>query len=50
MKEKKKKLERERVHHLSRFLGDRSVGSQRDKKQRWSTRQGLRVSTGIVEF
>ena len=50
-KEKKeKKLEREKVYLLSRFLGDRSVRSRQDKKQSWSTWQRLRVGTGIVEF
>ena len=47
---KEKKLERERVYLLSRFLGDRSVESRRNKKQSWSTQQGLCVGTGIVEF
>ena len=42
--------ERERVYLLSRFLRDRSFRSQRDKKQGWSTRQGLHVGTGIMEF
>ena len=35
---------------LSRFPGFRTVGSRRVKKQICSTRQGLRVGTGFVEF
>ena len=35
---------------LSRFLGFQTVGSCRAKKQSCSTRQGLRVGTGFVEF
>ena len=41
---------RERVYLLSRFFGDPSVESRRDKRQSWSPLQELRVSTGIVEF
>ena len=35
---------------LSRFIGLRTVGSRRAKKQSYSTRQGLRVGTGFGEF
>ena len=35
---------------LSRFPGFRTVGSRQAKKQSCSTQQGLRVSTGFVEF
>ena len=35
---------------LSRFLGVRTVGSRRSKKQSCSTLQGLRVGTDFVEF
>ena len=35
---------------LSRFLGFRTFGSLRAKKQSCSTRKGLHVGTGFVEF
>ena len=35
---------------LFRFPGFQTVGSCRAKKQSCSTRQGLRVGTGFVEF
>ena len=35
---------------LSRFLGFRIIASRRAKKQSCSTRQGLRLGTGFVEF
>ena len=35
---------------LSRFPSFRTVGSRQAKKQSCSTRQGLRVGTGFVEF
>ena len=38
------------MQFLSRFLGFRTVGSRWAKKQSCSTRQGLHVGTGFVEF
>ena len=35
---------------LSRFPGFRTVGSRRAKKQSCSTRKGLRVGIGFMEF
>ena len=35
---------------LSRFTGDPTVGSLRDKKESCSTRRGLRVGTRFEEF
>ena len=35
---------------LSRFMGDPTVGSLRDKKENCSTRIGLRVGTRFREF
>ena len=43
-------LERERVWLLSRFTGDPTVGSLRDKKESCSTQRGLRVGTRFREF
>ena len=40
----------EREHLLSRIPIDRTVGSKRSKKESYSTRQGLRVGTDLVEF
>ena len=41
--------ERERAL-LSRIPGDPTVGRLRDKKEKCSTRRGLRVGTGFREF
>ena len=41
---------RERERLLSRFTGDPTVGSLRDKKERCSTWRGLRVGTVFREF
>ena len=41
---------RERVFLLSKFLGDPTVGSLRNKKESCSTRRGLRVGTRFREF
>ena len=41
-------LERERL--LSRFLGDPTVGTRRDKKESCSTHRGLCVGTGFGSF
>ena len=42
--------EREKEPLLSRFAGNPTVGSLRDKKESCSTRRGLRVGTGFEEF
>ena len=44
------KIERERLYLLSRFLGDRIGGFKRSKKKSSSSRQGLRIETGVGEF
>ena len=41
-------LEREPL--LSRFAGNPTVGSLRDKKESCSTRRGFRMGTGFEEF
>ena len=41
---------RERERLLSRFTGDLTVGSLRDKKESCSTWRGLHVGTGFREF
>ena len=38
------------MYLLSRFPGDRTVGIRRDKKERRSTRRGLRVDSGFGSF
>ena len=43
-------VEIEKVQLLSRFPSFRTAGSRRAKKQSCSTRQGLHVSIGFVEF
>ena len=49
-REKERDFYRKRVQLLSKFLGDRTVGFRRSKKQSCSPRQGLRVGTGLGEF
>ena len=48
--EKERVLERERLHLLSKFPGDRTVGFLRGKEQSCSPRQGLHVGTSFGEF
>ena len=56
--EKKKKKERkgeeekmsEKLHLISRFYGDRTVGSGRSKRKSWSTQRELCVGTKISGF
>ena len=43
-------LEREREPLLSKISGNPTVGSLQDKKERCSSRRGLRVGTGFREF
>ena len=47
---KEKKKMREKLQLLSRFFGDRTVGSGRSKRQSWSTHRGLRVGTKFSKF
>ena len=53
-KERKEKREekkrREKLHLLSRFYGDRTVGFHRSKRQSSSTQRELRVGTRIRGF
>ena len=46
----RRRREREKLHILSSFSGDRTVDSHRSKKESSSSRQELRVETGIMEF
>ena len=48
--EKERVLERERLHHLSKFPGDRAGDFKRSKGKSSSSRQGLRIETEIEEF
>ena len=41
---------RDKLHLLSRFLGDRIVSSGQSKRQSWSTHRELRVGTKISGF
>ena len=45
--EKKRELYRERLHLLSKFPDDRTDGFKRSKRKSSSSRQGLRIETGI---
>ena len=47
---KKRVVERERLHLLSKFPGDRTGGFRRSKRKSSSSRQGLRIETGVGEF
>ena len=49
-KRKEKKKMREKLQLISRFHGDRVVGSYRSKRQSWSMQQELRVGTKISGF
>ena len=48
--EKERVLERERLHILSKFLGDRTGDFKRSKRKSLSSRQGLYIETGVKEF
>ena len=48
--ENKKEFERERVHLLSKFLGNRTSGFKRSKGKSSSSRQELRIETGVEEL
>ena len=45
--EKERVLERERLHLLSKFSDDRTDGFRRSKRKSSSSRQRLRIETGI---
>ena len=52
-RERRRKREEElseKISLLSKFSGEQSVESRRDKKQSWSPLQELHVGTGIGEF
>ena len=46
----KREFERERLHLLSKFLGNRTDGFKRSKRKSSSSRQGLSIEIGIGEF
>ena len=46
----RRRRRREKLHLLSRFLGDRIVGSSRSKKQSWFTHRELRMGTKNTRF
>ena len=48
--EKERVLERERLHLLSKFPDDRTEGFRWSKRKSSSSRQGLRIETGVGEF
>ena len=47
---KKESLREERLHLLSKFLGNRNRGFKRSKRRSSTSRQGLRIETGVGEF
>ena len=51
-KERKRmrELSREKLYLLSKFLGDRTVGFRRSKKESSFSQQELHIETGIMEF
>ena len=49
-KKKRRKGMREKLHILSRFSGNRTVGSDQSKRQSWSMHRELRVGTKISRF
>ena len=48
--EKERVLERDRLQLLSKFPDDRTGGFKRSKRKSSSSRQGLRIETGVGEF
>ena len=44
------KRREERLHLLSKFLGNRNRGFKRSKRECSTLRQGLRIETGVGEF
>ena len=50
-REKKRRMRRrEKLHLLSRFPSDRTIGSGWRKRQSWSTHRELRVDIKISDF
>ena len=47
---KKESLREERLHLLSKFLRNRNRGFKRSKRKSSTSRQGLRIETGVGEF
>ena len=47
---KKESLREERLHLLSKFLINRNRGFKRSKRKNSTSRQGLRIETGVGEF
>ena len=47
---KKESWREERLHLLSKFLGNRNRGFKRSKRKSSTSRQGLRIETGVGEF
>ena len=47
---RKESLREERLHILSKFLGNRNRGFKRSKRKSSTSRQGLRIETGVGEF
>ena len=43
-------LRGERLHLLSKFLGNRNRGFKKNKRKSSTSRQGLRIETGVGEF
>ena len=46
----KREFEKERLHFLSKFPGDRTDDFKRSKGKSSFSRQGIRIDTGIEEF
>ena len=49
-RKKKREFERERLHLLSGFFDDRNRGFKRSNRKSSTSRQGLRIETGVGEF
>ena len=47
---KEESLREERLHLLSKFLRNRNRGFKRSKRKSSTSRQGLRIETGVGEF
>ena len=46
----RRRRRREKLHLLSRFIGDRIVDSSRSKRQSWSIHRELRMGTKTTRF
>ena len=47
---KKESLREERLHLLSKFLGNRNRGFKRSRRRSSTSRQGLRIETEVADF